>query len=679
MHRILIVSALAVLAACKTDTNTNLTIACPVGAAYCSNACANLASDASNCGACGHACAAGQACVAGTCGDAGSSCDGGLSWCGGACVDPLTDRDNCGACGRVCSVHSACIDGACALQCQADLVRCGAACVNLGTDGANCGACGHACAGGSGCVAGVCQAGVCGGGLASCGGSCVDTSTDEANCGWCGHACGQDSLCQGGTCVPSCTDPLVACGSTCADLQTDEANCGGCGIACVPGATCTGGSCACAAGLEACGFVSGCVDLATDSKNCGACGHPCANGETCGAGTCACAAGSEACAPGLACIDLQTDGDNCGACGTACPAGQTCVAGSCAADATACRFLGCDAGHSGFNAGEPGRPPLTQAWALSGIGASPAVVEGGRVFALGGSRVHAVEVANGAEIWSYNFGQIYGGIGWPAVSDGKVYVATSNNYGDTWLRQFDRSTGAVGFKVPFSSQWEQYWSPIVVDDVVYLNGGTYGGLYGFDAANGGQQLFFTSLEQYDEWSPAYFGGKVYTYVVGKVRSHDPRTGAVLATHDFGWSQYSYSVQSAPVFGDTYGYVISPPNLYAFAPDTLDQVWTVNDDYDAYPAVANGVVYALGSGVLHALDAATGARKWIFTGDDQLVYPPVIAGGHVYVASASNVFAVDAATHAQVWTAPVGGRLAIGAGMLFVSTADGRLVAFRLTR
>lgn len=678
MRTIWLLGALAILVGCTKDTT--LTITCPVGAAYCGNACSSLANDASNCGACGNACAAGQACVAGSCGAVGSSCTAGLLWCGGACVDPVSDRDNCGACGHVCSIHSACIDGACALQCQADLVRCGGACVDLATDGANCGACGNACAAGAGCVAGVCQAGAgCGTGLTSCGGICVNTGTDANNCGTCGHACAAGSTCQAGTCVPTCAGGLVACGSVCVDLATDPANCGACGTACQTGQSCAAGTCSCPAGLVACGPGIGCVDLTTDAANCGACGHACANGEQCAAGSCGCAAGSQACGGGTACIDLATDGDNCGACSAACPTGQTCVAGSCANDATACRMLGCDERHSGFNPGEPGKPPLTQAWVAKGAGgASPPVVEGGRVFALGGSRLHAVEASNGAEIWSYNFGAIFG-IGWPAVNGGKVYVATSNSYGDTWLRQFDRSTGTVGFKVPFGSQWERYWSPIVVGNAVYLDGGTYGGLYGFDAANGGAQLFFTALEQYDEWSPAFFGSKVYTFLEGKVRAHDPATGVVLATKDFGWTWRGWSMQTAPVFGEAYGYVISPPNIYAFAPDTLAQVWTVNDNYVSYPAVAGGVVYALGSGVLHALDATTGARNWIFTGDDALSYPPVVAGGYVYVASAANVYAVDTATHAQVWTAPVGGSLAIGSGMLFVSRpSDGSLVAFRLS-
>jgi outer membrane protein assembly factor BamB len=343
-------------------------------------------------------------------------------------------------------------------------------------------------------------------------------------------------------------------------------------------------------------------------------------------------------------------------------------------------MLGGDAGHSGLNPGETGVPPLVQAWVAPGAGGSgPPVVEGGRVLSLGGAWLYAHEASNGAELWKYNFGQVLGGIGWPAVSGGKAYVATSNNSGDTWLREFDRATGAVGFKVAFGSQWEHYWSPIVVGTTVYADGGSYGGLYGFDANVGTQVFFNGSIGQYDSWSPAFLGTTVYTFIAGNVRSHDRWTGAVLGTLNVGWTWNGYSMNTAPAFGGTYGYVISPPNLIAFDPATMTQVWTVNGQFTAYPAVAGGILYAISNGNLVALDASTGARKWLFVGDDHLAYPPVIAAGYIYVASNANVFAIDASTHQQVWTAPVGGRLAIGSGMLFVSrVSDGSLVAFQLT-
>ena len=91
------------------------------------------------------------------------------------------------------------------------------------------------------------------------------------------------------------------------------------------------------------------------------------------------------------------------------------------------------------------------------------------------------------------------------------------------------------------------------------------------------------------------------------------------------------------------------------------------------------MYASDEGRLDALDASTGQLSWSFAGDGQLAFAPVIAAGHVYVASYWNVYAVDLATHAQVWSAPVGGPIAIGSGVLLVADyASADLVAFRLT-
>ena len=61
---------------------------------------------------------------------------------------------------------------------------------------------------------------------------------------------------------------------------------------------------------------------------------------------------------------------------------------------------------------------------------------------------------------------------------------------------------------------------------LYFDGGTYGGLYGLSTLDGAQLFFNNQLEQYDQWSPLSFGGKVYTFIAGKLRAHDPVTGGI---------------------------------------------------------------------------------------------------------------------------------------------------------
>ncbi|AKU93660.1 Tryptophan synthase alpha chain [Labilithrix luteola] len=128
----------------------------------------NLANDANNCGACGHACAPGQGCVKGKC-----ECeDPNFTFCGGRCVDTLSHPDNCGSCGHVCpggssldshSGYRTCVQGRCSFECSASRADCDLrlenGCeVDILVDPRNCGGCGVRCDidGGQPCIDGHC-------------------------------------------------------------------------------------------------------------------------------------------------------------------------------------------------------------------------------------------------------------------------------------------------------------------------------------------------------------------------------------------------------------------------------------------------------------------------------------------------------------------------------------------
>jgi hypothetical protein len=310
-------------------------------------------------------------------------------------------------------------------------------------------------------------------------------------------------------------------------------------------------------------------------------------------------------------------------------------------------------------------------------------VEDGRVFLTANGYFQmetpllALSVSDGSVLWSYNFGSVFG-VGHPSAVGGKVFVQNCNHTPGTKLWIFDAASGNPLLSAPFGAQWENYWSPLVVGNNVYINGGYYGGLYGFDATSGAQLFFSNSLEQYDEWSPAYFKGSVYSFVAGNLRAHDPMAGTVAWTASTTWNWAGWSMHTAPVFGDTFGYVISPPNLYGIDPSKQSIAWTANGTYSGMAAVANGAVYAISGGSLLVRDAATGALLWTFAGDGDLKYTPVLAAGYVYVASGANTYAVDTTTHAQAWKGPGGGFLAIASGRLLVAKTDGTLVAYLLS-
>lgn len=656
-------------AGCSTATGGGSP--CEQGLDDCGGACVDMSSEPEHCGACGNACAWGEQCIDGVC---GLYCEqSGLLACDGMCVDTSKSQEHCGGCGNACAGAEQCVAGKCTCPANIDVIMCNGVCVDPWSDVNNCGSCGHACSPNAQCFGGECY---CQGAQQDCGAGCIDVESDANNCGYCGNSCGPGAQCVNGGCV--CAAGTSNCGNGCTDIESDPNNCGYCFNTCGSGQQCVNGTCGCPAGMADCGL--GCVDLMSDENSCGVCGLACGPSEQCVGGTCACGPGTLDC--GGACTSPKNDPNNCGACGNACASGTVCVAGACVVGNSDWGTFGHDERHSGYNAGEKGKPPLSLAWSasLGGGSVSPAVVEGGRVFATtqyGGQSLYAMSVTSGAVLWEYAFGSVFS-VGHPTVAQGKVYVGQCDHTPGTFLWKFEAASGSLAWKAPYSAQWENYWAPIVVGGNVYFNGGYYGGLYGLHDADGSSLFFNGALEQYDLWSPAYFGGQVFSFVAGNLRAHDPTSGATLWATPLNWNWAGWSMGTAPVFGDKFAYAIAPPNLYAVDPTTHAIAWTANGSFQSVPAVAGNTVYGISGGDLQARDATTGGLLWMYGGDGSLSYPPVVANGFVYVSSGSQVHAIDIATHTEVWSAPFGGWLSIGSGRLFVAQSDGTLNAYALT-
>lgn len=387
-------------------------------------------------------------------------------------------------------------------------------------------------------------------------------------------------------------------------------------------------------------------------------------------------------------VNLAISSSNCGGCNRACPPSSVCSFGICESASSNWPTLQHDVQHTGENALELGQPPLCLAWSRqldSSYALSPPVVEDGRLFIasfgtfMRNAPLYALDVSDGSDLWSYVFADA-DTIGFPSVFSGSVYLAngqplSASGSADLW--SFGAAAGSTQWVSPLAAQWEQYWAPIVVNGIVYTNAGAYGGLYGMSVTDG-SQLFFQGLDQWDQWSPAFFNNKIYTFINGNFRKHDPGTGAVLSTVKVPFTWNGYSMKTAPVFGPNYAYVIAPPSLIAI--DTIAETiaWTANGTFTGTPAFSDAAVYGISNGTLQARDSGTGTLLWTFVGDLALSYPPVVANGYVYVASSANVYAVSIATHSQVWTAAVGGWLAVAAHRLFVAGSNGTLSAYAMS-
>jgi hypothetical protein len=319
----------------------------------CGTVCANLQTDAENCGKCGQLCGLPNAqarCVAGSC--AVASCNPGFADCNSTpadgCEASLSRPETCGSCTVSCSgttMLCANMSGRfqCANSCSGTTPNnCGAQCANLQTDAQNCGTCGHVCSlpnAQARCVAGSCAVASCNAGF----GDCNSTPADgcEANlsrpqtCGSCTVSCsGTMSLCanMGGRfqCANSCTGATPDnCPTRCANLQTDVQNCGSCGHLCsVPNAQarCVAGSCgvsSCNAGFGDCNLngSDGCevAIRGSDINNCGGCGIRCTIGDPiCVSGTCTptCGGNGQPCCGGqCSTSNLSCQAGQCKPCG----------------------------------------------------------------------------------------------------------------------------------------------------------------------------------------------------------------------------------------------------------------------------------------------------------------------------------------------------------------------------
>ena len=332
--------------------------------------------------------------------------------------------------------------------------------------------------------------------------------------------------------------------------------------------------------------------------------------------------------------------------------------------------------------------PLWQtAVGQQGFPLNPVTVAEGRVFcslnAPVGPTLFALEAESGTELWSKTFSGGPFSVNPPSFGYGNVFIQTCDHADDTWLHAFDAATGALVFRSPHLAQWERYYAPTIFDGKVYVNGGYYGGAYGFDAFTGAQQ-WYAGLPQYDEWTPAVDGDFVYAYV-GEYQPGlyilDRASGALvdkIPDPDFGWN--GWSMRLAPVVG-AHSDVIAIHDGRLIHFDTASRTirWELDGGFSGQPAVAHDTIFAIQNGRLAALDEVTNAPLWSWQPPQgQLSGTLVVTDTHVFGATGQAVYAIDLASHQSPWSHPVSGHLALGNGILFVAGSNGRLTAIRVT-
>jgi hypothetical protein len=307
----------------------------------------------------------------------------------------------------------------------------------------------------------------------------------------------------------------------------------------------------------------------------------------------------------------------------------------------------------------------------------------GLFYIAGGNVLQARQESDASLVWSYDFsGLQFPSANPPAVSNGVVYVAAGQQ-SSTYMFAFDAATGALTFKSPMSSQWENYLAPTIGPDGVYTNAGTYGGIYGFTTT--GQQLFFTGLAQQSAWTPAVDSTTVYAYTGDALTLIDPTSGKITGTiADPTFTNYIYVIGGAVVLGGSHSaFAAAYDNsflngggignyLLHFNTSSLTIDWNVKGDYPQTPAYTAGVVYAVNNNPmqLEARAEADGSLLWSWaapaSGDVAFKSEVLLTNNLAFVSTNLSTYAVDLNTHKAVWSYPVSGNLALSSdGVLYL--------------
>ncbi len=312
-------------------------------------------------------------------------------------------------------------------------------------------------------------------------------------------------------------------------------------------------------------------------------------------------------------------------------------------------------------------------------------VGAGRVYVTGTAASNgdqaliALSIDAGQELWRKTFPGVFS-VNPPAYDPvtSTVFLQTGNHGSDTFLRAYDAVTGSFRWRSNFSAQWERYLAPTVIDGVVYINGGYYGGAYAFNVASG-LEAWYVGLPQYEAWTPTVFGTDKLVSYTSRISVHDRATGTVLyAIDDPAYSWNGYTVGQTPAILGDFAYVTNGGSLVAYDLASRTVAWKLPINASGQISNDGNELFVVNAGTVSARKAVDGSLRWA-------VEPP--AGGfrsqvlifrnHLLVSDGYATYLISRHTHEidRFW--PVGGLLAYGDGHLFVGESSGRVTAIEL--
>lgn len=299
-----------------------------------------------------------------------------------------------------------------------------------------------------------------------------------------------------------------------------------------------------------------------------------------------------------------------------------------------------------------------------------------------------LDADDGTEYWRVVFGEEVSSIGQPTVYNSRAYLQTVYPH---HLAVFDIQTGSLLWYFSYRNQWDRFHAPLPHNGVIYMPGGTYGGLYAIDAETG-DELWWNRGFSWQYWVPSAYGNGIYVFLGTILREWDPLTGEEhwnlqLITSSSKIANTSiYNWGSTPVI-DTNSNIIyctHPSYLTAVDLTSRQNIWqqpgvfwvdTKEFSGTVTPALDNDKLFAIEGTNLVAYNAADGVELWRFDPPNRIVQPPVTANGLIFVTTATMVYALEIATQDVIWSTSNAGRLTISENRLYIAGFDGTVYAY----
>jgi len=313
-------------------------------------------------------------------------------------------------------------------------------------------------------------------------------------------------------------------------------------------------------------------------------------------------------------------------------------------------------------------------WTKSMSGLKPVSASAGRVFAATNSSLNCLDARDGETLWSQSTSCHHQA----TYAYGYVYVQT-DQHSPGYIRAFDAGTGQQIFASTFSQQWDTWWAPVVYDGSIYIAGGYYGGINGYNAFDGTKQ-WFLSLNQYDQWTPATQGKYVYAYL-GDSCSGCNNAGLSIIDRKYGtraafirdsrFDWHGWSMNLAPVIGSLNDVlVIQDGRLLSFDVQNKTIGWEIPGGFSGMPSVAEGVIYVVRNGMLEARDEATGNLIWDWTPPEgSLKSPMIVTQTHVIACTSTNTYTIELLSRESDWSYQASGCLSLGNDTLYIAGGE----------